>query len=63
MRVHAHAKLGPAGRLALVLWIEGGCSLRTAAAERAVAVGAPVVAGQVDMLLALAPVHRERLVS
>ena len=33
MRVHANAKLGPAGRLALVLLIEGGCSLRTAAAR------------------------------
>src|SRR5215207_652742 len=29
MRVHANAKLGPAGRLALVELIEGGCSLRT----------------------------------
>ena len=38
MRVHANAKLGPAGRLALVLLIEEGCSLRTAAAESAVSV-------------------------
>ena len=38
MRVHANAKLGPAGRLALVRLIEGGCSLRTAAAESAVSV-------------------------
>src|SRR4051812_33195110 len=38
MRVHANAKLGPAGRLALVLLIEGGCSLRTAAAESGVSV-------------------------
>jgi transposase InsO family protein len=38
MRVHANAKLGPAGRLALVLLIERGCSLRTAAAESAVSV-------------------------
>jgi transposase InsO family protein len=38
MRVHANAKLGPAGRLALVLLIEGGCSLRTAAAESSVSV-------------------------
>jgi transposase len=38
MRVHANAKLGPAGRLALVLLIESGCSLRTAAAQSAVSV-------------------------
>jgi transposase InsO family protein len=38
MRVHANAKLGPAGRLALVVLIEGGCSLRAAAAESAVSV-------------------------
>jgi transposase InsO family protein len=38
MRVHANAKLGPAGRLALVLLIEGGCSLRAAAAENSVSV-------------------------
>jgi transposase InsO family protein len=38
MRVHANAKLGPAGRLALVRLIEGGCSLRTAAAASAVSV-------------------------
>lgn len=38
MRVHANAKLGPAGRLALVRLIEGGCSLRTAAAESSVSV-------------------------
>jgi transposase len=38
MRVHANAKLGPAGRLALVRLIEGGCSLRTAAAKSAVSV-------------------------
>jgi transposase InsO family protein len=38
MRVHANAKLGPAGRLALVGLIEGGCSLRTAAAESSVSV-------------------------
>jgi transposase InsO family protein len=38
MRVHANAKLGPAGRLALVLKIEGGCSLRAAARESSVSV-------------------------
>ena len=38
MRVHANAKLGPAGRLALVGLIERGCSLRTAAAESSVSV-------------------------
>jgi transposase InsO family protein len=38
MRVHANAKLGPAGRLALVLLIEGGCSLRAAAAQSSVSV-------------------------
>jgi len=38
MRVHANAKLGPAGRLALVRLIEGGCSLRAAAEESAVSV-------------------------
>jgi transposase InsO family protein len=38
MRVHANAKLGPAGRLALVLLVEGGCSLRAAAAESSVSV-------------------------
>ena len=38
MRVHANAKLGPAGRLALVELIEGGCSLRTAADESSVSV-------------------------
>jgi transposase InsO family protein len=38
MRVHANAKLGPAGRLALVRKIEGGCSLRTAARESSVSV-------------------------
>jgi transposase InsO family protein len=38
MRVHANAKLGPAGRLALVGLIEGGCSLRTAARESSVSV-------------------------
>ena len=38
MRVHANAKLGPAGRLALVLLIEGGWSLRAAAAESSVSV-------------------------
>jgi len=38
MRVHANAKLGPAGRLALVRLIEGGCSLRTAAAASGVSV-------------------------
>src|SRR5688572_11610171 len=38
MRVHANAKLGPAGRLALVGLIEGGCSLRTAAAASGVSV-------------------------
>ena len=38
MRVHANAKLGPAGRLALVLLIEGGCSLRAAAQASAVSV-------------------------
>jgi transposase InsO family protein len=31
MYLHANAKLGPAGRLALVRAIEGGCSLRAAA--------------------------------
>jgi transposase InsO family protein len=36
MRVHANAKLGPAGRIALIRKIEGGCSLRAAAAESAV---------------------------
>jgi transposase InsO family protein len=38
MRVHANAKLGPAGRLALVRLIEGGCSLRTAADQSSVSV-------------------------
>jgi transposase InsO family protein len=38
MRVHANAKLGPAGRLAVVGLIEGGCSLRVAAAQSAVSV-------------------------
>jgi transposase InsO family protein len=38
MRVHANAKLGPAGRLALVLLIERGSSLRAAAAESSVSV-------------------------
>jgi transposase InsO family protein len=38
MRVHANAKLGPAGRLALVRLIEGGCSLRAAAAQSSVSV-------------------------
>jgi transposase InsO family protein len=38
MRVHANAKLGPAGRLALVELVEGGCSLRTAARESSVSV-------------------------
>jgi len=38
MRVHANAKLGPAGRLALVLRIESGCSLRAAARESSVSV-------------------------
>jgi hypothetical protein len=38
MRVHASAKLGPAGRLALVEFIEGGCSLRTAADQSSVSV-------------------------
>ncbi len=38
MRVHANAKLGPAGRLALVRLIDGGCSLRAAAQESAVSV-------------------------
>jgi transposase InsO family protein len=38
MRVHANAKLGPAGRIALIRKIEGGCSLRAAAAESAVSV-------------------------
>jgi transposase len=36
MRVHANAKLGPAGRIALIRKIESGCSLRAAAAESAV---------------------------
>ena len=31
MYLHANVKLGPAGRLALVRAIEGGCSLRAAA--------------------------------
>ena len=44
MRVHANAKLGPAGRLALVRLIDGGCSLRAAARESSVSVdGASVV--------------------
>jgi transposase InsO family protein len=38
MRVHANAKLGPAGRLALVRLIEGGCSLRAAASASGVSV-------------------------
>ncbi len=38
MRVHANAKLGPAGRLALVGKVLDGCSLRTAAHESAVSV-------------------------
>ena len=38
MRVHANAKLGPAGRLALVRLIEGGCSLRAAASQSGVSV-------------------------
>jgi transposase InsO family protein len=38
MRVDANAKLGPAGRLALVRSVQGGCSLRTAAAESSVSV-------------------------
>jgi transposase InsO family protein len=38
MRVHANAKLGPAGRLALVEKVLGGCSLRVAARESAVSV-------------------------
>jgi transposase InsO family protein len=38
MRVHANAKLGPAGRLALVELILEGVSLRTAAKESAVSV-------------------------
>jgi transposase InsO family protein len=38
MRVHANAKLGPAGRLALVRKVLDGCSLRTAAAQSAVSV-------------------------
>jgi transposase InsO family protein len=38
MRVHANAKLGPAGRLCLIQKIQGGSSLRTAAAESAVSV-------------------------
>jgi transposase InsO family protein len=38
MRVHANAKLGPAGRLALVLLVEGGCSFRSAAAQSGVSV-------------------------
>jgi hypothetical protein len=36
MRVHANAKLGPAGRLCLIQKILGGDSLRTAARESAV---------------------------
>jgi transposase InsO family protein len=38
MRVHANAKLGPAGRLALVESIREGASLRAAAAESSVSV-------------------------
>src|SRR3954466_3177153 len=38
MRVHANAKLGPAGRLALVKKVLEGESLRTAAAESSVSV-------------------------
>ena len=38
MRVHAHAKLGPAGRQVLVQKILGGSSLRTAATESSVSV-------------------------
>jgi transposase InsO family protein len=38
MRVHANAKLGPAGRLALVRLIGEGASLRAAAAESSVSV-------------------------
>src|SRR5213596_3575388 len=38
MRVHANAKLGPAGRLALVRKVMEGDSLRTVAAESAVSV-------------------------
>ena len=38
MRVHANAKLGPAGRLALVRLVEGGCSLRAAANASGVSV-------------------------
>ena len=38
MRVHANAKLGPAGRLALVRLVDGGCSLRAAANESSVSV-------------------------
>src|SRR5215217_7408297 len=38
MRVHANAKLGPAGRLALVGLVDGGCSLRAAARESSVSV-------------------------
>jgi transposase InsO family protein len=38
MRVHANAKLGPAGRLALVLLIKQGTSLRAAAEESSVSV-------------------------
>ena len=38
MRVHANAKLGPAGRLALVQKVQDGASLRTAADESSVSV-------------------------
>jgi transposase InsO family protein len=38
MRVHANAKLGPAGRLALVDRVREGASLRTVAAESSVSV-------------------------
>jgi transposase InsO family protein len=38
MRVHANAKLGPAGRLALVRLIDAGFSLRSAARESSVSV-------------------------
>jgi hypothetical protein len=36
MRVHANAKLGPAGRRQLVLFIQEGISLRAAAAASSV---------------------------
>jgi hypothetical protein len=51
MYLHANAKLGLAGRLALVRTIEGGCSVRAAAAAFAGAqVG--VVGGAITEVMA-----------